>query len=317
MIDFSVIIRTLGTADDKYKVLLNSIKNLDPPPREVIVVLPKGVEPPKERMGSETFIYCEKGMVKQRLVGINSCKTPYALVCDDDVSFGSDFVSKLHIPIKEGVGEISIAPLFTFLPIGLKQILFNAFTARAYPMMVNRDKQYIKILKSSGFSYNKRLTNKHYYLTESAPWTCFYGSISALKRIKMEEEEWLDKNGYAALDDQVMFYKANSLGIRTVVTTLTSYLHNDAKASKRSQGEYMAFCSTYNRTVFWYKFIYLKQKCLPTKVASCISFLWFYVSNSLIDIFSFCVGRIKKDEFINHFKGYGRALKDLHSQKYE
>ena len=114
-IDYSVIIRTIGKAGEKYQNLLNAIAVLDPQPREVIVVLPEGYEEPEEKLGWETFYYSPKGMVVQRLFGIKKCKTPYALICDDDVCFAADFVHKLHEPIAEGLCGISAGPLYSFL----------------------------------------------------------------------------------------------------------------------------------------------------------------------------------------------------------
>ena len=95
MIEYSVIIRTTGKAGEKYQKLLDSVSKLDPQPREIIVVLPEGYDLPDERLGRETFYFSPKGMVRQRLAGVAVCKTDYALICDDDVSFPSDFVKKL------------------------------------------------------------------------------------------------------------------------------------------------------------------------------------------------------------------------------
>ena len=39
MIEYSVTIRTLGTAEEKYKRLMKSIDKLEPQPKEVIIVI--------------------------------------------------------------------------------------------------------------------------------------------------------------------------------------------------------------------------------------------------------------------------------------
>ena len=69
-IDYSVIIRTLGTAGEKYENLLKSISALEPQPKEIIVVLPEGYDLPKEQLGWERFLFSPKGMVSQRVYGI-------------------------------------------------------------------------------------------------------------------------------------------------------------------------------------------------------------------------------------------------------
>ena len=70
---YSVTIRTLGTAGEKYQKTLDSIARQSIPPQEVIIVLPKGYPLPPERLGTETFIFSEKGMVAQRVAGFNAC----------------------------------------------------------------------------------------------------------------------------------------------------------------------------------------------------------------------------------------------------
>ena len=71
--EYSIVIRTVGKAGEKYQKLLDSIKKLNVQPAEVLVVLPKGYEKPKERLGDEKFVYSEKGMVQQRIGG-ETCK---------------------------------------------------------------------------------------------------------------------------------------------------------------------------------------------------------------------------------------------------
>ena len=59
---YSIAIRTLGTAGEKYKKLLDSIVKLSIQPEKIIVVLPEGYAPPEYRLGAEEFVYSQKGM---------------------------------------------------------------------------------------------------------------------------------------------------------------------------------------------------------------------------------------------------------------
>lgn len=256
MIDYSIIIRTMGKAGKKYEVLLESISKLVPQPKEVIVVLPEGYSLPKERLGGETFYFSKKGMVTQRLYGIYVCKSKYALVCDDDISFDSDFVNKLYSPIEQGVAKISSGPLLSYLPSeGFMSFLY-AITGAAIPKLNCRGK-YISILPTTGYSYYRKLKKKHgeNLIAESLPWTCFFGEIEAIKKIRLDEEKWLELNGYAAMDDQTMFYKAYLRGIKTVIVTDALYEHLDAKTSRTVTAE-IAYPMEFNRYIFWHRFIY-------------------------------------------------------------
>lgn len=206
-IEYSVIIRTIGKAGEKYQKLLNSIAALVPQPKEVIVVLPEGYTEPDEKLGWETFYHSPKGMVSQRMYGVAQCKTPYALICDDDVSFGSDFVQSLHKPIAQNLCKFSIAPLYSFLPAKGIPAIIDTISGAAAPAIFNRNR-YISVLRTSGYSYNRKLKeNADYYETQSAPWTCFYADIGAFRKLGFEDEQfWLDSRGYSAMDDLTNVY---------------------------------------------------------------------------------------------------------------
>lgn len=100
--EYSIVIRTVGKAGEKYQKLLDSIKKLNVQPAEVLVVLPKGYEKPKERLGDEKFVYSEKGMVQQRIAGGRLAKGEYLLFLDDDVEFEGDFIEQISKPLREG-----------------------------------------------------------------------------------------------------------------------------------------------------------------------------------------------------------------------
>ena len=65
MIDYSVIIRTTGKADKKYRMLLKAIDQLEPQPKEIIVVLPEGNSLPEEQLGKERYYFCPKDRLDQ------------------------------------------------------------------------------------------------------------------------------------------------------------------------------------------------------------------------------------------------------------
>ena len=297
MIRYSVIIRTMGKAGDKYQRLLNSIELLKPKPEEVIVVLPDGYPKPKEQLGWETFYHCPKGMVTQRLFGINKCKSQYALICDDDVDFSSDFIQKLHQPLKEGKAELSAGPLLSYLPKKGLGSIFYAITGAAIPRFSSRGK-YISILPTTGYSYYRSIdTTKKYYLNaESLPWTCFYGNVSTLKKIKLEDEWWLQLNGYAALDDQTMFYKAYLMGIKTVVVSDAVYEHLDAKTSRRIPKD-ISYAMEFNRYVFWHRFIYNLDNGLLKKATDLFCFRYYLIWKSIYNLYRLINGTLDKEAY--------------------
>ena len=93
--NYSVTIRTLGTAEDKYQRTLDSIATQSIQPKEVIIVLANGYECPKEQLGYERFVFVDKGMVNQRVACFDESSSEYTLALDDDVEFSSNFVASL------------------------------------------------------------------------------------------------------------------------------------------------------------------------------------------------------------------------------
>lgn len=322
-INYSVVIRTLGKAGEKYQRLLTSIENLEPRPSEVLVVLPEGYILPKERIGSglrETFIYCKKGMVEQRLVGIEKAKGKYLLICDDDVMFDKDFVQKLYKPIYQGLAKISAAPLISFLPKPGLRSIYNNISSSAVSTIFNK-KKYVHVLKSSGWSYNRNidLKNEIYYETESLPWTCFFAEKKALDLIKLRDEIWLDKYGYASMDDQTMFYKAYLMGIKSVVVSNASYEHMDAMTSRMENNkikESVFFASGFNRFVFWHRFIY-SDGSIVEKFISILSFIYYILFNTVY----LTLKGIRDKEFFKRsklvHKGYIAGMKYINSDEYK
>ncbi|MBE6924099.1 MAG: glycosyltransferase [Ruminococcaceae bacterium] len=278
-IDYSVIIRTTGKAGAKYQALLDSIAGLEPQPKEVIVVLPEGYALPQEQLGWETFYFCPKGMVIQRMTGIAKCKTPYGLICDDDVSFGPDFVQKLYQPIAEGLCGLSAGPLYSFLPEKGGKALIAALCGGGVPTLFHRNR-YCSVLNTTGYSYNRHLKpeKKKYYGAQSLAWTCFFADIQALRAIELEDEVWLDAHGYSAYDDQTMFYKAWLRNIKTIVVADATYVHNDAKTSTQNNKPAMLYSLHMNRIIFWHRFLYSTRKNplakLWVRLALCYRMCW-------------------------------------------
>lgn len=294
-ISYSVIIRTTGKASEKYQQLLNSIKKLEPEPEEIIVVLPDGYSEPKEQLGVEKFYFSPKGMVVQRMTGIEKCKSRYALICDDDVCFGSDFVQKLYEPVCQGLCVFSAGPLYSFLPAG-KGALVDLVMGNAAPTLFHRNR-YVSIMRTSGYTYNRHLKQEvRYYETQSAAWTCFFADIQALKDIDFGAECWLDSHGYSALDDQTMFYKAYLRDLKTMIVVDAVYEHLDAKTSTRNNKPTTLYSMAYNRVVFWNRFIYELQ---PNAILRCWSRLCFAYKNFMTVLYenvSLMVGKQSKED---------------------
>ncbi len=305
-IDYSVIIRTTGKAGQKYEKLLSSISNLIPKPKEVIVVLPDGFDLPKEQLGNETFLFCKKGMVIQRLFGIQNCKTDYALVTDDDIAFQSDFVQKLYDAVKDGEYGISAGPLPEFFPEKGKAAFASAIVGSAISGGMHF---YNKVLRTTGYQYKRDIDfTKHEFLqTQSAPWTCFFIDVNAFNKIHFEDELWLDSHGYATHDDTTMFYKAWLYGCKSAIVTDARYEHLDAGTSKIKNQKNMIYSNGFNTYVFWYKFIYSQQSNLFFRGWSRIC-IWYRTTMEKMYLFlKTKAGKMSKEDASGYKRGIESA----------
>ncbi len=316
-IDYTVVIRTLGTAGEKYKALLSSIANLVPQPKEVIVVLPEGYDKPVDRLGYETFYFSPKGMVTQRVYGIIKTKTKYALVCDDDIAFDKDFVQKLHAPIIEGKCSFSSGPLLSFLPPkGLKTFVSSLMGA-ASPTIF-KSNRYISILRTGGYSFNRNIdtTKSKYYESQSLAWTCFFADVEALNALNISDEVWLDMNGYSAFDDQTMFYKGWLKGYKTLVVSDALYQHLDGKTSTKNNKPATMYSSIFNRYVFWHRFIYKQEKNPLLKFWSAICFKYRILWCRIFEFVDFLRHRSTKDDLSLFRKAYKDVKIYIKSNEY-
>lgn len=313
---YSVIIRTTGKAGEKYAQLLASINMLDPQPEEIIVVLPEGFAAPKETLGREKICFCPKGMVIQRLFGIEQCNTQYALITDDDIAFESNFVSKLYQPIGSGEYSFSAGPLPEFFPNPGIQTLLSSLIGTAVPTVFHKNR-YNTVLKTTGYSFNRKIEERSdmLYETQTAPWTCFFADINALREIHFEDEIWLDKCGYSAHDDTAMFYKAWLYGKKAVIVSDAPYKHLDAKTSSRGQNKKVEYANGFNTVVFWYRFLY-DQAGQWSRIWCKVCLNYRLCAQKLFNTIKFWCGRMTEDERKAFVEGIKAAKNWVHSDEY-
>lgn len=316
MIEYSVIIRTTGKAGEKYQKLLQSISKLQPQPQEVIVVLPEGYTLPEDQLGWETFYHCPKGMVTQRLYGLQQCKTPYALFSDDDIAFAPDFIKKLAAPVVSGEYGFSAGPLLNFFPPKGLPTICSALTGSAVPTIWHKQ-QYNHVLHTTGYSFNRQIKvgSGTWYETQSVAWTCFFADISKFRNIHFEDELWLDRNGYSAHDDTAMFYKAWLCGVKSVIVSDAIYDHLDGKTSTRGNHETTYYAIGFNDVVFWHRF--LSGTHGMEKLWSALCIRYFFLMQKGYYLLNCLRHRMTKEENKAFAKGVDAGWKWLTSEEYK
>lgn len=318
IINYSIVIRTVGTAGEKYQKLLECIDNLEDRPNEVIVVLPHGYNEPPEKLGYEKFVSSKKGMVEQRIYGGQIANSEYILFLDDDVYFEKDFIKKMSKPILEKQCDVTIPPELTMLPPkkGIKKII-PMLTLAACPTIFNKN-MYVKILKSGGWSYNHYSQSPQLYLyTESAAGPCCFCRKKDFLDINFKEDLWLQDVQYPLWEDQVMFYKFILNKKKIFCVTNVKFKHLDAGKNSPDRNIKAAYANSRNKYIFWHKYIYLKQNNLVNKILSKMAYSYSKYSSLFISLLLSLRGEEKKKEYAAYRAGFKDGINFIKKSEIE
>lgn len=313
---YSIVIRTVGKAGEKYQCLLNSISQLKDRPSEVIVVLPEGYDLPPERLGWEKFIYSPKGMLRQRIYGIQSVETEYILFLDDDMEFEIDMIEKLADPIIRGEATVTFPILEDMLPQKGIRTIISAVSGSAAPMIFNKNKDYIRILKSGGWSYNKNLVRDNSYYSQSFTGACYMATTEASKKINLQDEVWVEIPGFAQWEDQVTAYKYHINGYKIKALNNIVIEHLDAGGGSKDKESNINYASALNKIIFWHRYIYSLEDKYINKVIAIIAILYNIFLTSMISLFTNIMTN-DMEKFKALIKGYRQGISYLKTKEYK
>ena len=203
--EYTAVIRTLGTAGEKYQQLLDSLDRQTIKPSEIIVYIAEGYPLPKETIGKERYVYVKKGMVAQRALRYDEVKTEYILFLDDDLYLPNDFVEKMQIALNENNLDVISPDIYPNNERSLKAELMMTLSGR---MRARRgdDVWGYKVMRTAGYSYNKN-PKKSVYRSQTNAGACFMCKKQDFLRINFEDELWIDEMPYPIGEDQIMYYK--------------------------------------------------------------------------------------------------------------
>lgn len=316
-IDYSVVIRTLGLAGEKYLKMLHSIDCQTIKPREVLVVLADGYDLPPERLGYERFIYSKKGIVSQRALGAKEAAGEFCLFLDDDMLFDATMVEELAKPLSNGLADVSFPILLNMLPHGKSEVM-SLIAGHTFPMIRNRKNNYVRILRNGGWSYNNTVDESKicYYYSQSAPGGIYLARREAAIKIRFEEEDWLQKASFSFPDDQINFYKFHVLGYKIVGVSGLHIEHLDGGSQNPGRQLKAAYAAAKHIPIFWHRFILKNDSNFFSRLLSVLFFAYGQFFGMLHSIF--CI--LKKNGwkcFVERLKGVRDAIKFICSEEYK
>lgn len=275
--EYTAVIRTLGTAGEKYQQLLNSLQAQTITPQAIIVYIAEGYPLPKETIGTERYVYVKKGMVAQRALPYDEVQTEWMLFLDDDLYLPPNFVEMLYDHIVENDADVISPDIF---PNHERSLLGKLMMAISGRMLPHRDdgKWGYKVIRTGGYSYNNHPT-KSVYQSQTNAGACFLCRKGDFEKIHFDDELWMDNLSYAQGDDQVMFYKMYLHGLKQMTLYGSGIVHLDAGDNLNPQKEKMLLYADLRfKILFWYRFLYSQEKNYFMKMwdVMCLMYLLFF-----------------------------------------
>lgn len=260
--EYSVAIRTLGTAGKKYQILLDSLKAQTIKPKDIFIYIAEGYDIPKETIGIEKYVYVKKGMVSQRALSYEEIKSEYILFLDDDLYLPPSAVEKMYSLILQEKADV-ISP--DILPNHNRTFWGRVMMFLSGRMRGRYNDNYwgYKVMMNAGYSYNLS-PKKDVYESQTNAGACFLCRKSDFLKISFEDELWLDSVNYPLGEDQVMYYKMYLNDLKILTWYNHGLEHLDGSSGRRND-DYkkianLIFSDFRFKTIFWHRFIYLQEK---------------------------------------------------------
>ena len=271
--NYTVVIRTLGTAGIYYQRTLNSLLEQTIKPQDIIIYIAEGYPIPKETIDIEQYIYVKKGMVAQRALQYEEVKSDYILFLDDDVYLPPNGVEILYNELLEHHAQVISPCVFYNHKVSRKSKIVQSLKGKEFARILGNRWAY-KVLRTGGFSYNDKPIKSVYESTTNAG-PCFFCKKCDFLKIHFEDDLWLDDAPYALPEDQVMFYKMHLCGLKILTSFDSGIIHLDAGSTMQASDEKVSkvvYSEFRNKTIFWYKYLYSQEKNLLMKGWCCICF---------------------------------------------
>lgn len=309
--NYTAVIRTLGTAGEKYQQLLDSLACQSVQPKDIIVYIAEGYSLPKETISKERYVYVKKGMVAQRALRYDEVKTEYILFLDDDLLLPNDFVEKMYSALIENELDVISPDIYPNDKRSLKAEIMMTLSGRMRARRYDEVWGY-KVMRTGGYSYNK-IPQKSVYRSQTNAGACFFSKKDDFLRINFQEELWIDKTSYPIGEDQVMYYKMYLNGLKQGTLYDSGIKHLDAGGNLDNveKQRKIVGADIFFKMIFWHRFIQLPEKRGLTRLWNKIC-IGYFLSFGLIISFikgDWDVLRIKK-------QAIGDAIAFLKSEEY-
>ena len=283
MLTYSVAIRTLGTAGDKYLEELRSIFRQTVLPEKVVVYIAQGYERPKEQIGSEQYVWVPKGMMAQRALPYDEITSDCILMLDDDVLLGPDSVARMLTAMEENQADCVGADTFKNQEMSVIGKLYAAVTNLVFPRW--DDGWAFKINRNGSFSYNNQ-PQPAFYRSQSCAGPCALWRKEAFINAHLEDELWSEREGFWYGEDVLLFYKLHLNGGRLGILYNADITHMDGQTASASHRGNLRkyYIRAKASAIIWHRTIWRVRPHLLTALAFAFKQLWLFLVNCVAGI---------------------------------
>lgn len=311
--NYCACIRTLGTAGEKYQTLLDSLKCQTIQPHKILVYIPYGYDLPKETIGVEQYIRCEKGMIRQRSLTFKEVDTDWILFLDDDVYMDDDAVERLFDGLETEHGDAISADVFPIQKTGLGEQL-RAAMGFTFPRC--DDGWAFKLWRNCSHTYNY-CPSRPVLPSQSAAGPTLLVRKDVFLSVHFEDERWMDTFRYPLGDDRALAYKLYLCGYKLLVHYDAGFVHLNAESGHVANPTESYLLKQTVWLVQWYRIFYnLKSSTWKSKALAVLSYV-------IREMWTFFLGAIPQS--VKHrnfgiilcfFKKYKMGYDFIHSEEY-
>lgn len=316
MLTYSIAIRTLGTAGEKFQKELLSITRQTIKPQRVMVYIAEGYDRPDFTVGDEEYVWVPKGMVAQRVLSYDDIESDCILMLDDDLELSDDCAEQMIKAIETHSLGCAGVDIFKNHKMTLFSKIYAGVTNLVFPHW--GDKWAFKIHSNGSFSYQNNPV-KPLYLSQSCAGAISMWKKSVFLSLDYKDELWLDALGFAYGDDAVIFNKLYKNGHKLGILYNLDVKHLDASASsgnyrKSSNRMYVRSKATF---IIWWRTCYNLNKVSPlSKMLAACS----YMFKAIWLFFVMCgvaIMWLKPSVVKFYVKGIYDGWKYVHSSQYK
>lgn len=275
MLTYSIAIRTLGTGGQNYRRELESIVRQTVQPERVVVYIAQGYDVPPFRVGREEYVSVPKGMMSQRALPYDEIASDCILTLDDDVELASDAAERLLTAMDELQADCISPDTFGNYLMSPRQKIREALVGLVFPS--RHQHMAFRIRRCGAVSYMSHPTPGSCHLSDRADGPALLWRRHWLTGVRLADECWVERDGFAYGDDTVLTHKVPVNGGRLFVyydPRLALHLDSGNSSAAFRRGSRRMYIRTKNSFLIWWRCIYEPAPSVRTAAAFAGRTLW-------------------------------------------